>query len=234
MFSFEHRAGTLLLGLTIGVLLAGSLALAAPPEAVPAAPAVTGAALAAPPAPHRAEAPRDVAPVAVPAAPVRAPAPAAAAVPAPLPAPTTAVAPHRPPAPATVAAPATRREVLRAAGPAEAVIEATNAKRKAAGCGALTRDARLTAAAQQHASDMASRRYLSHTDKDGDTFDERIRAAGYDSPGGENIARGQQSADEVVEDWMASAGHRRNIEDCSFQTIGVGYEGDYWVQDFGR
>ncbi|WP_433279734.1 CAP domain-containing protein [Pseudonocardia xinjiangensis] len=228
MFSFGHRAGTLLLGLTIGVVLAGSLALAVP-EAVPTAARVDDdAALAAPPAIRK-----DVAPAAAPTAPVAAPAPAPAST-APLPTTTVAPAPPKPPAPATVAAPTTRREVLRAPGPAEAVIAATNAERKSAGCGALVRDARLTTAAQEHASDMASRRYLSHTDKDGDTFDERIRDAGYSSPGGENIARGQRTAAEVVQDWMESAGHRRNIEDCSFRTIGVGYAGDYWVQDFGR
>jgi uncharacterized protein YkwD len=226
VFSFGHRAGTLLLGLTIGVVLAGSLALAVP-EAVPTAARVDDdAALAAPPAIRK-----GVAPAAAPTAPVAAPAPATTA---PLPTTTVAPAPPKPLPPATAAAPTTRREVLRAPGPAEAVIAATNAERKSAGCGPLARDARLTAAAQEHASDMASRRYLSHTDKDGNTFDERIRDAGYSSPGGENIARGQQTAAEVVQDWMESAGHRRNIEDCSFRTIGVGYAADYWVQDFGR
>ena len=51
---------------------------------------------------------------------------------------------------------------------------------------------------------------------------------------GENIARGQRSAAEVVAAWMASSGHRANILNASFTKIGVGYvaEGGYWVQMF--
>lgn len=35
--------------------------------------------------------------------------------------------------------------------------------------------------------------------------------------------------------WMASTGHRRNILNCSFRSIGIGFasNGYYWVQDFG-
>jgi uncharacterized protein YkwD len=35
---------------------------------------------------------------------------------------------------------------------------------------------------------------------------------------------------------MDSPGHRKNIENCSFRTLGLGLAGDdhYWVQDFGR
>ena len=75
---------------------------------------------------------------------------------------------------------------------------------------------------------------FSHTGPDGSDFSERVRAAGYDDPGGENIAQGQTSADEVMTDWMNSPGHRQNILDCSFRTLGVGEASDYWVQEFGR
>jgi len=56
--------------------------------------------------------------------------------------------------------------------------------------------------------------------------------------GGENIAYGQLSADEVMQDWMNSAGHKANILNCSFKAIGVGIGhggsyGTYWTQDFG-
>ncbi|MBR2139282.1 MAG: CAP domain-containing protein [Phascolarctobacterium sp.] len=58
---------------------------------------------------------------------------------------------------------------------------------------------------------------------------------------GENIAAGQRSAEEVMESWMNSTGHRRNILDQQFKELGVGYilkEDDangyrhYWVQIF--
>ena len=58
---------------------------------------------------------------------------------------------------------------------------------------------------------------------------------------GENIAAGQRSAEEVMQSWMNSSGHRRNILDQQFKELGVGYilkEDDangyrhYWVQIF--
>jgi Uncharacterized protein with SCP/PR1 domains len=78
--------------------------------------------------------------------------------------------------------------------------------------------------------------YFTHDSRDGRRFSDRIRAQGDPEPGGENIAYGQHSAAEVVQDWMNSPSHRRNILDCSFTRIGVGFDrrGEYWVQDFGR
>jgi hypothetical protein len=54
---------------------------------------------------------------------------------------------------------------------------------------------------------------------------------------GENIARGQQSAAEVVTGWMNSPAHRENIMDCRLRQMGIGLAFDggeqpYWVQDF--
>lgn len=100
-----------------------------------------------------------------------------------------------------------------------AVLAATSVERTDAGCGPLQPDARLRAAAQ----DMAENGYFSHTARDGRAFDERIRAAGHPAPGGENVAQGQDDAAEVVAAWMGSPGHRRNILNCSFVTLGVGF-----------
>lgn len=133
--------------------------------------------------------------------------------------------------------PTTARSTPRpvASGPAVAVVARTNAERAAAGCGALRVDSRLTSAAQGHASDMAANEYFSHTGQDGRDFAAREKAAGYPRPGGENIAQGQPDAASVIDAWMNSSGHRANILNCSFTTIGVGFDarGDYWVQDFG-
>jgi uncharacterized protein YkwD len=58
----------------------------------------------------------------------------------------------------------------------------------------------------------------------------------------ENIAVGYRSAAAVVDGWMNSEGHRRNILDCAYTMIGIGYDGGQvkpewgngsWVQDFG-
>ena len=50
---------------------------------------------------------------------------------------------------------------------------------------------------------------------------------------GENLARGQLTAEDVMNDWMASPGHRANILTELFIDIGIGIEGSSWVQHFG-
>ncbi|MDD4286939.1 MAG: CAP domain-containing protein [Candidatus Peribacteraceae bacterium] len=50
---------------------------------------------------------------------------------------------------------------------------------------------------------------------------------------GENIARGQQTAQIAVEQWMASPSHRQAILQPLFRETGVGVFGDVWVQEFG-
>lgn len=118
---------------------------------------------------------------------------------------------------------------------AQQVFALVNQYRAQAGCKALKDDSRLDAAAQAHSVDMATNHYFSHTTPSGITFDKRELAAGYPSPGGENIAMGQTSASQVMTDWMNSAGHRANILNCQFTAIGVGLDtsGWYWTQDFG-
>jgi uncharacterized protein YkwD len=53
---------------------------------------------------------------------------------------------------------------------------------------------------------------------------------------GENIAYGQTSAQEVMQSWMNSAGHRQNILNPKFRDVGIAYAyGNtfYWTQNFG-
>jgi len=51
---------------------------------------------------------------------------------------------------------------------------------------------------------------------------------------GENIAKGQLTPEQVVEDWMNSEGHRRNILLPQYEELGMGLFGTIWVQNFGR
>jgi uncharacterized protein YkwD len=121
------------------------------------------------------------------------------------------------------------------AGQTEQVFTLVNQQRQQAGCAAFTEDSHLDTAAQSHSSDMATQHYFDHTTPSGVTFDKRETAAGYPSPGGENIAMGQTSAQQVMTDWMNSPGHRANILNCDFTAIGIGLDTDgwYWTQDFG-
>ncbi|WP_236542813.1 CAP domain-containing protein [Spiractinospora alimapuensis] len=113
------------------------------------------------------------------------------------------------------------------------VVRLTNSERAAAGCDALRVDDRLTQAAQDHSEDMARREYMDHETPEGLDPSDRAEAAGYDALSGENVAAGQRSAQEVVDAWMNSEGHRRNIVDCDNVAIGVGERDFYWTQKFG-
>lgn len=117
------------------------------------------------------------------------------------------------------------------------VVDLTNAERTAHGCEPLHTDDRLRKAAQGHTDDMAEQNYLSHVSPRGDGPGERAAAAGYPNWSGENIARGYPSAESVVDVWMDSEGHRKNILNCESKAIGVGIaegqQGLYWTQLFG-
>jgi len=50
---------------------------------------------------------------------------------------------------------------------------------------------------------------------------------------GENLGKGWRTPDEVVRAWMEAPGHRANILSADYTSIGVGFHGYYWVQQFG-
>jgi uncharacterized protein YkwD len=126
-----------------------------------------------------------------------------------------------------------------------AMLDRVNAERKRAGVRPLAANPRLDQAAQRHAADMLARRYFAHESPEGNTVRERSKAAGYDwREIGENIAEGQLTVAEVMDSWMHSPGHRRNLLDPGFRELGVGIalgrggtgESGFqveWVQAFG-
>jgi len=97
----------------------------------------------------------------------------------------------------------------------------------------------LEHSAAGHAWDMSNNNYFSHTSKDGRTMEDRIVFAGYYFNGyksfmvGENIAFGQPTIDVVMDGWMKSEGHCKNIMNPKFKEVGVAENHKYWVQDFG-
>jgi uncharacterized protein YkwD len=108
----------------------------------------------------------------------------------------------------------------------------------------LSMSPELRCSARLHSKDMAERGFFDHTNPDGVDPFARMAAAGYSgSSGGENIAMGQPSPTQVVQGWMSSDGHCRNIMSPNFTLIGVGYYsqpgaspwfgGHYWTQNFG-
>lgn len=114
------------------------------------------------------------------------------------------------------------------------VIRLTNEERAAGGCGPLTNNDMLHAAALGHSVDMAENDYFSHTSRDGSKMADRVERQGYSWRSlAENIAAGYRSAAAVVEGWMNSSGHRDNIMNCGLTEIGVGFHNYYWTQNFG-
>lgn len=117
------------------------------------------------------------------------------------------------------------------------VLELVNQERAEAGCQPVTADPDLGDLAGDFSLDMAERDFFDHTDPDGNDPWDRARARGIDNLGAENIARGQSSAQAVMDSWMQSSGHRANILNCEFRTLGVGAHiadgGPWWTQEFG-
>ena len=98
---------------------------------------------------------------------------------------------------------------------------------------------KLNLAAQGHSEDMAARGFFEHDNPDGVTASERMRAAGYRGRiTGENIAMGQPTPRRVVDAWLDSPGHCKNIMNPSYREIGIGFfktnnRGPWWTQNFG-
>ncbi|GAE31039.1 CAP domain-containing protein [Alkalihalobacillus hemicellulosilyticus] len=115
------------------------------------------------------------------------------------------------------------------------VIDLTNQERRNNGLPELQADSSLSHVAREKSRDMQQNNYFSHTSPTyGSPFDMmRDYGVSYNSAG-ENIAQGQRSAQEVVQAWMNSEGHRANILSTDFTHIGVGYieQGNYWTQMF--
>lgn len=113
---------------------------------------------------------------------------------------------------------------------------AINSLREASGRAPLTVSGALTRAAAAHAGDMARSDRFSHTGRDGSSVGDRVRRQGYGYCFvAENIARGQAAPDEVLGDWMASPGHRRNLLDPRATGFAlVRGPGRIWVMVLGR
>jgi uncharacterized protein YkwD len=114
-------------------------------------------------------------------------------------------------------------------------IRRVNSYRVSRGLPALVWDRRAAAVAKAHSRDMFEEGYFSHTSPDGRSLKDRLksRALNY-SRAGENIAWGQETGRDVLEAWLRSKGHRRNIEGRDFTHHGVGKVGPYWTHIFIR
>lgn len=108
--------------------------------------------------------------------------------------------------------------------------------------GPLRLDARLADAASAHARDMARHGFLRHEGSDGSSPGERATRAGYRWRSiAENVAAGQATARQVVQEWLRSPVHCAALMGADFTEMGVAYAvniesdgGIYWSQKLGR
>ena len=118
---------------------------------------------------------------------------------------------------------------------ASQVAALVNAERAKYGLSALTVDTRVQQAALVRAKETAQS--FSHTRPNGSSFSTALTEAGVSyRTAGENIAYGQSTPQQVMNAWMNSSGHRANILNANYTTIGVGYTvingTAYWAQLF--
>ncbi|MFD6159814.1 CAP domain-containing protein [Nocardia sp. NPDC060256] len=128
------------------------------------------------------------------------------------------------------------------------VLDLTNTERRKKGCQPLRLDERLTRAARLHNQEMRDRRYFNHISPDpSHPYPEhRAKAQGYQDDVTEIIALGATSPREAMQGWMSSSGHREELLNCSWKSVGIGAlkgdsgrgnslldQGPWWTQMFG-
>jgi uncharacterized protein YkwD len=123
------------------------------------------------------------------------------------------------------------------------VIDLTNVVRTSEGLATLNHNTLLTAIAEERAKDMIERQYFGHVSPSGDRVALVASRSGYQYKViAENLAAGMFSnSQRVVDAWLQSPGHRKNILSSQVRDIGVsvlkgrinGTDGWVVVQVFG-
>ncbi len=121
---------------------------------------------------------------------------------------------------------------------AQRLLDEHNRVRDENGLEPLSLEPTLTRAARLHAQDMRAMGSMQHEGSDGSKVGDRVGRLAYPFRRvGENVAVGQRSAQVVVEAWMTSPPHRKNIlGDYDQMGAGVARDDDgrpYWCVVFG-
>ena len=100
--------------------------------------------------------------------------------------------------------------------------------------GPLVWSEQLETAADKHSKDMDKHRFMSHDGSDRSNFSARITRAGFKwTSCAENIAEGYETVEQVVDGWLNSPPHCKNLMDPWSKFIGAARAGSFWTQDFG-
>lgn len=121
----------------------------------------------------------------------------------------------------------------------EKMLELVNEERSKAGVPALVLDDKLCNAAQIRAEEIIEN--YSHTRPDGSNWITVLDEVGISERyAGENIYQSPTSVEEAMYGWMNSEGHRANILNPKFRSLGVGFVHTntgweyFWVQNFSK
>ena len=92
--------------------------------------------------------------------------------------------------------------------------------------------------ARNHSEDMVKQNYFDHNNLDGESPFDRLKDDDIDfNAAAENLAYGQQNSIFAHEGLMNSLGHRKNILNTNFSTLGVGVDFNdkrqpYWTENY--
>lgn len=126
-------------------------------------------------------------------------------------------------------------------------LQLINDHRAQHGLGALMLSGTVSEAAARHSLDMGTYDFFSHTSERSSYFPtgsspwDRMKSMGYTAASmAENIAAGQQTAQEVFGTWRNSSEHNTNMLSSTYRVIGIARRvvagspyGVYWTTDFG-
>ncbi|SCI79008.1 uncharacterized protein%2C YkwD family [uncultured Clostridium sp.] len=117
------------------------------------------------------------------------------------------------------------------------ILDLVNVERTNRGLQPLKFNNELSNVATKKSQDMIDRNYFDHTSPTyGSPFDMMKQFGISYRAAGENIAMGQKTPKEVMNSWMNSPGHRKNILNPDFTELGVGIASNgssiYWTQMF--
>lgn len=117
------------------------------------------------------------------------------------------------------------------------VVDLVNKYRAENGLKPLKINSSVSRVAQAKSEDMKDKNYFDHISPTYGSPFEMLKSFGISyKTAGENIAKGQKTAEAVVNAWMNSEGHRKNILNANYEEIGVGYATGngttYWTQLF--
>lgn len=107
-----------------------------------------------------------------------------------------------------------------------------NSERKRMGLGELDYNPTVSGIARLFAGEVSNQATLSHQSANGAGPRQRLQAGGVNAcTFAENIARGQNSPEDVVTSWMSSPPHRANILNRQVSQYGLGFDpdGQAWV-----